>query len=68
MKEVEALFNIKITTAKSLDGDINYSNKKYVLETTSGTKHILKIFPDQAEWVLAKYLKISPLPRVIFFS
>ncbi len=53
MKEVEALFNIKITKSQSLDGDINYSNKKYVLETASSTKHILKIFPDQEEWVLA---------------
>jgi ethanolamine-phosphate phospho-lyase len=52
--ELQKIFNISATNIKSLDGDINYSNLKYSVEATDGTKYILKIFPDKDELILAK--------------
>jgi ethanolamine-phosphate phospho-lyase len=54
MTELKKIFNISVSTIKNLDGDVNYSNIKYALEATNGTKYILKIFPDKDELILAK--------------
>lgn len=54
MKQVESLFGITIAGIESLDGDINYSNKKFRIIDNIGNKYVLKIFPDKTEWVLAK--------------
>jgi ethanolamine-phosphate phospho-lyase len=54
MKPIESIFGITIYEIKSLDGDINYSNKKYRITDNSGRKYVLKIFPDKKEWILAE--------------
>jgi ethanolamine-phosphate phospho-lyase len=54
MEQIAAKFGLKIIDAKSLDGDINYSNRKYVLTAADGKKYILKVFPDEKEWILAR--------------
>ena len=54
MKQVELNFGITISKIQSLDGDVNYTNKKYLITDVSGTKYILKSFPDENEWILAK--------------
>ncbi len=54
MKQIESVFEIKIAEVKSLDGDINYSNKKFKITDSIGTKYVLKIFPDKKEWALAE--------------
>jgi hypothetical protein len=54
MNTLKSEFGIDIKKATSLDGDINYTNKKFKLKDHSGTKYILKIFPDQEEWLIAK--------------
>jgi len=53
MKQIESNFRITVVEIKSLDGDINYSNKKFRLTDNEGTKYVLKIFPDKTEWILA---------------
>jgi len=54
MKQVELIFGITISKIQSLDGDVNYTNKKYLITDDIGTKYILKSFPDENEWILAK--------------
>jgi len=54
VERIENIFKIKISKVKELDGDVNYSNEKYVIETIKGKKHIVKIFPERDEWLLAK--------------
>jgi 4-aminobutyrate aminotransferase-like enzyme/Ser/Thr protein kinase RdoA (MazF antagonist) len=53
MKQLEAVFGIKVVEAKNLDGDINYTNKKFKITDSNGIPYILKIFPDPTEWILA---------------
>ena len=54
MQIIEAKFGLNIQSAKSLDGDINYANQKYLLEDHNKVRYILKIFPDNEEWELAQ--------------
>lgn len=54
MKQLKSVFGIDVKEATSLDGDINYSNKKFTLKDYNGIKYILKIFPNQEEWQIAK--------------
>lgn len=41
-------------SVRELDGDINYSNQKYLLEDEKGNKYILKIYSDPEELEIAK--------------
>ena len=54
MKRLESIFDITIAEIKPLHGDINYSNKKFIITDNIGTKYILNIFPDKQEWILAE--------------
>ncbi len=36
VERIENIFGIKISKVKTLDGDVNYSNEKYAIETIQG--------------------------------
>lgn len=52
--EIKRNYGFIPASIKELDGDINYSNKKYLVEDDSGNKYILKIYPDSEELEIAK--------------
>jgi ethanolamine-phosphate phospho-lyase len=54
MKRLESIFDITIAEIKPLHGDINYSNKKFIISDITGAKYVIKIFPDKQEWILAE--------------
>ncbi len=54
MEQIESIFGISISGVEGLDGDINYSNRKFRITGSDGVKYILKIFPDAQEWMLAE--------------
>jgi len=47
-------YNIRARSLSELDGDISYSNIKYLVEDSEGKKYILKLFPDKEELEQAK--------------
>lgn len=54
MHELKEIFNLNVSEITTLDGDINYSNIKYLLTDDVGNKYVLKIFPNLDELVLAR--------------
>ena len=54
MRELKEVFDLNISEIKNLDGDINYSDIKYLLTDDAGNKYVLKIFPNLDELALAK--------------
>ena len=47
-------YGINPVSITALDGDINYSNKKYLISDDAGNKYIFKVYSDSEELVLAK--------------
>jgi len=52
--QVKANYGFAPCSITKLDGDINYSNQKYLLSDDSGNRYILKIYTDAGELALAK--------------
>jgi 4-aminobutyrate aminotransferase-like enzyme/aminoglycoside phosphotransferase (APT) family kinase protein len=54
IEDIKRSYGFIPASIKELDGDINYSNRKYLIENDSGNKYILKIYTDREELEIAK--------------
>lgn len=53
IEDINKSYGFVPASVRELDGDINYSNKKYLIEDASGSRYILKIYNDREELDIA---------------